>query len=104
MSLSRGIERGRFAVPPSCRTGFSADGLRQVADRQLTMYLRIDADVVLASIEDAPVSTSHEKTVAAATEPPVPLIVATLVFDAQGQLERYAGQARCSRTRATSSS
>ena len=62
-----------------------------LASRQLTMFFRIDDDVVLASIEDAPASTSHDKTVADATEPPVPLIVATLAFDAQGQLERYAG-------------
>jgi hypothetical protein len=63
----------------------------ELASRQLTMRFRIDGDVVLASVEDAPVSTSHDKAVAAVTEPPVPLVVATLAFDAQGQLERYAG-------------
>jgi hypothetical protein len=62
-----------------------------LADRQLTIYLRVDGDVVLASIEDAAVSTSHDKTVADVTDRPAPLIVATLAFDAQGQLERYAG-------------
>ena len=62
-----------------------------VAHRQLTMHLRVDGDVVLASIEDAAVSTSHDKTVAAVADRPAPLIVATLAFDAQGQLERYAG-------------
>ena len=63
----------------------------ELANRQLTLSFRVDGDVVLASIEDAAVSTSHDKTVAAVAEPPVPLVVATLAFDAQGQLTRYAG-------------
>jgi hypothetical protein len=63
----------------------------ELAEHQLALYLRLDGDVVLASIEDAPVSTSHDKTVAAVADRPAPLIVATLAFDAQGQLLRYAG-------------
>jgi hypothetical protein len=63
----------------------------ELAEHQLAMFIRVDGDVVLASIEDAAASPSHDKTVAAVADRPAPLIVATLAFDAQGQLLRYAG-------------
>jgi hypothetical protein len=84
-------EKGTMPAAILAAQNFLLTTYAGLADRPLTLYFRVDGDVVLASIEDAAVSTSPDKTVAAVAERPVPLVVATLAFDAQGQLEHYAG-------------